>query len=239
MRMNLAVILARGGSKRLPNKNIIPLCGKPLIAYAIELAHSCPLIDDLLVSTDSPEIQSVAIRHNAKAPFLRPAELASDHASSYDALKHAVLFYEANNIKNHQKVDKIILLQPTSPLTRPATLIKTIQLLDDGTGFEFAHTVIPTPKRFEWIGELDGNHFSTFVKENEKALFKKKMQVAPSGNVYVMTRNFLFQPTGTENLPQAGFLIDLEEAVDIDYRFDLEIAQFLIAKRGTYSKDPK
>jgi len=109
----LALILARGGSKRLPGKNIRPLAGKPLIAWSIDAALACPAIADVVVSTDDEAIAAVARRHGAREPFLRPPALAADTSTSADAALHALQFLREQEGKTF---DAVILLEPTSPL---------------------------------------------------------------------------------------------------------------------------
>lgn len=109
----LAIIPARGGSKGLPGKNIRPLCGKPLIGWSIEKARKSRYLDMVLVTTDSQEIATVAAQFGAHVPFLRPAELATDQSSTYDAIRHALHHLEENESKSF---DFIVLLEPTSPL---------------------------------------------------------------------------------------------------------------------------
>jgi CMP-N-acetylneuraminic acid synthetase len=108
----LGLILARGGSKRLPGKNLKLLHGKPLIAWSIEAALACPEIGMTLVSTDSREIADVALRHGAQVPFLRPQALAQDHSTSADAALHALDWLRDRGIE----FDAVMLLEPTSPL---------------------------------------------------------------------------------------------------------------------------
>src|SRR6266404_128898 len=107
----LCIIPARGGSKRLPGKNIKPLNGKPLIGYAIEAAKGSKYIDKVIVSTDDEAIAAVSKEFGAEVPFMRPAELATDTAASIEVLRHAVAFIE--NLE--EKVDVIVLIQPTVP----------------------------------------------------------------------------------------------------------------------------
>ena len=87
--MRLALIPARGGSKRIPKKNIAPFCGKPMIAWSIETANASGLFDRVIVSTDDPEIADVARRFGAESPFERPAELSNDHAATTEVVAHA------------------------------------------------------------------------------------------------------------------------------------------------------
>ena len=108
----LVVIPARGGSKGLPGKNIKPLCGKPLIEYSIDVARAITSDDNICVSTDDQKIIDVVENYGLFVPFVRPADLASDTASTNDVLLHAINFYESRE----KKYDVILLLQPTSPL---------------------------------------------------------------------------------------------------------------------------
>lgn len=108
----LGLILARGGSKRLPGKNVRPLHGKPLIAWTVEAARACPAITSLVVSTDSQAIADVAVQYGARVPFLRPEALAQDRTTSADSAVHAVEFLAAQG----ETFDAVMLLEPTSPL---------------------------------------------------------------------------------------------------------------------------
>lgn len=109
----LAIIPARGGSKGLKSKNIKKLCSKPLIAWSIESALKSKYIDKLMVTTDSQEIADISKEYGADVPFLRPPELASDTATTFDAVKHTIDFYKNNK---NMEFDYIVLLEPTSPL---------------------------------------------------------------------------------------------------------------------------
>ena len=109
----LAIIPARGGSKGLPKKNIKELCGKPLIAWSIDAGLKSKYLDEVMVTTDSQEIADIAKKYGASVPFLRPDELASDTATSFDAIKHTIDFYKT---EFQREFDYIVLLEPTSPL---------------------------------------------------------------------------------------------------------------------------
>ena len=109
----LAITLARGGSKGIPHKNLIDLCGKPLLQYTIDLAKDCEFIDRYIVSTDDIEIMKYCQSKGVDVPFLRPAYLATDEATSVDALIHAVHFCEN---QDECKYDYIIELMATNPL---------------------------------------------------------------------------------------------------------------------------
>ena len=124
----VAIIPARGGSKELPGKNIRPLLSKPLIAYTIEAATQCSLVDRVIVSTDHPEIADVAKRWGAEVPFLRPEELATDDASTESVLKHAVEWLDAHGTP----VDIVVFLQPTDVFRKRWMIKEAVRaLLED------------------------------------------------------------------------------------------------------------
>ncbi len=128
----LAIIPARGGSKGLPGKNVRDLCGKPLIAWSIEQGLACEYVDTLLVSTDSEEIATIAAQHGASVPFLRPAALAGDAASSIDALLHAIDYLAVIG----DDYDYVVLLEPTSPLRDVSDISGALELLIESNGAE-------------------------------------------------------------------------------------------------------
>jgi CMP-N,N'-diacetyllegionaminic acid synthase len=127
----IAIIPARGGSKGLPGKNIKPLCGRPLITWSIEAGLGSQYIDEVMVTTDSAEIATIARDFGASVPFIRPAELASDIATTIDTVKHVIDFYGS---KLNKRFDYIVLLEPTSPLREKNDLdemLEKINLVDD------------------------------------------------------------------------------------------------------------
>ena len=120
----LALIPARGGSKRLPRKNIRIFGGKPLIIWSIDSAKCNGDICDILISTDEPAIATMCEGTGALVPWLRPSELATDTANSVDVALHALNWYESEK----GPVDGLLLLQPTSPLRTRSTVLKAIEL---------------------------------------------------------------------------------------------------------------
>ncbi len=122
----LALIPARGESKRLKNKNILDLGGKPLVNWSIEQAVAIENIVDVLVSTDSEKIAKVSKKAGAIVPWLRPKNLATDNASSVDVAIHAVDWYESQVCT----IDGLLLLQPTSPFRSKATIEKQLICLN-------------------------------------------------------------------------------------------------------------
>lgn len=125
--MKLAVIPARGGSKRIPRKNIRPFLGKPLIAYSIETAFKSGCFDEIIVSTDDKEIADVACQYGATVPFTRPSDLADDFTTTGSVIRHAIAYYDAEAIP----VDFICCIYATAPLLTTHDLQTGLDILQD------------------------------------------------------------------------------------------------------------
>lgn len=117
----IAVIPARGGSKRIPRKNIRLFSGKPIMAWSIELALESKLFDQVVVSTDDDEIAKIALNYGAHVPFLRPQELSDDYAGTNDVIKHAVLWLQQQG----EEIGDVCCLYPTSPFLRTDVLVQS------------------------------------------------------------------------------------------------------------------
>ena len=135
--MKIAVIPARGGSKRIPRKNIKPFCGKPMISWSIEAALASECFDQIIVSTDDAEIASVAKALGAQTPFTRPAELSSDFATTGAVMKHAV---EWLGRATHVALDAVCCIYATAPFVRPSDLRSGLDLLM-GANADYAFSV--------------------------------------------------------------------------------------------------
>jgi len=141
--MNLAIIPARGGSKRIPRKNIRPFAGQPLIAYSIQAAVKSALFDHVIVSTDDPEIAAIAREHGAESPFVRPTELAGDHATTVPVIKQAVLWVQ----EHLAPVDQVCCIYATAPFIQAGALSAAHDMLEREavTGYVFSATTFPFP----------------------------------------------------------------------------------------------
>jgi len=140
--MKVAIIPARGGSKRIPHKNIKNFAGKPIIAYSIEAAQQSGLFDRIIVSTDDFEIAEVARRYGAEVPFLRPQELADDHTGTNAVVKHAINWLLGEKIT----VRYVCCLYATAPFLRPLLLQQALEsLVDSGKDFAFSVTSFAFP----------------------------------------------------------------------------------------------
>jgi len=135
--MKLAVIPARGGSKRIPRKNIRPFAGKPIIAYSIQAALSSGCFDDVVVSTDDSEIAAIAESYGASVPFIRPVEIADDFTGTNAVVKHAIDWY----CDQGHTVEHACCIYATAPFVTADVIRKGLALLTGGVDVQFAITV--------------------------------------------------------------------------------------------------
>ena len=181
----LAVIPARGGSKRLPKKNLIDLAGKPLIAWSIEAALQSKYIDHVVVSTDHEEIAAVSKRYGADVPFMRPNDLATDTASSIDVVLHAI----HHTVSIGEQYELLMLLQPTSPLRTVNDIDNALRQLikrDDDAVISVCEAECPP----EWFYEVDDNLSmdGLFVGSNMKLRSQESLKYyRPNGAIYVIS----------------------------------------------------
>ncbi|MBJ6724841.1 pseudaminic acid cytidylyltransferase [Geomesophilobacter sediminis] len=140
--MNLALIPARGGSKRIPRKNIRAFAGKPIIGYSIEAARECGLFDRIVVSTDDEEIAEVARSFGADIPFLRPKQLADDHTGTSDVVKHAIEWFATQGTP----ISHACCIYATAPFLQPSFLQEGYEkLVATGKSYAFAVTSFAFP----------------------------------------------------------------------------------------------
>lgn len=222
----LAIIPARGGSKRIPGKNIKLLAGKPLLAWTIETAKKCKLIDRLIVSTDSPEIAKVAQKYGAEIPFLRPKNLATDKATTRDVVKHAIIFLQK---KEGFLPDLIVLLQPNSPFLQPEDIELAILQIEK-TKSNSCFSVKKISERPEWMYTKQGEKAKPFLASKFNL---KQSQALPeifvvNGAVYVVKTEFLLKNNEIVDLKNTSVIaMPKERSIDIDTPFDFTIAALL------------
>lgn len=221
----LAIIPARGGSKRLPRKNVLALAGKPLIAWTIESAVSSKLIDRVVVSTDDDEIANVSTEYGASVPFLRPEHLASDTATSNDVILHALDALD-------EEFDIVVLLQPTSPLRKQFHIDEALELLISKAG-EGIISVTACEHSPLWAntlpsdGEMDG-----FLD----ALSNRRSQELPqyyrlNGAIYCFNVGSIRRNEGIFfGKSVFSYVLPSECSVDIDSEYDFDFATFLIER---------
>jgi CMP-N,N'-diacetyllegionaminic acid synthase len=226
----LALITARGGSKRVPGKNIRLLGGRPLIVWSIDVVKHNADISDVLVSTDDPAIAEIARAAGALVPWLRPAELSTDEAGSVDVCLHALDWYESTR----GAVDGLMLLQPTSPFRSRATVTRGLALFRDH-GYRSVIGLSPALSHPLWCVQIEENSIRPFIEGRDKPV--RSQDLPP---VYVMNGAFyLIQPeelrTRRSFCSDATVPLVIEEqaeCIDIDTEWDWKIAETLAACRA-------
>jgi N-acylneuraminate cytidylyltransferase len=226
----IATICARGGSKTLPRKNVLPFAGKPLIAHSIEHALACPRIDGVYVSTDDDEIADVARRHGALVPYRRPAKLASDQAAKIPAIEHLVAYLEARG----EQIDTVIDLQPTSPLRQQKDIEAALALADRADLI----VTVTEPSHNPYFSMVEVQADGTL--RLSKAAGAARRQDVPSvwglnGSIYVWRRTALAHAAanGFWSVSLRASIMPRERSVDIDDAFDFALAEWLHEKQGS------
>lgn len=232
-------IFARGGSKGIPRKNIRPLAGKPLIAYAIDTAKQSRYIQRVIVSTDDSEIAAIAQGFGAEVPFLRPPELAGDKAPEWLAWRHALGEIE----KEYGKLpDVFVSIPPTSPLRDASDVDRCIScLLESDADIVITVRVADRSPYFNMV-TLDDDGYARVVLEPGKAVSRR--QDVPV--VYDMTTvayaarpEFILKEDGIFRGKVKAVEIPPERAIDIDTELDFRFAEFLIAEHRSAGKQPE
>ncbi len=223
-------ICARGGSKGLANKNIVELCGKPLIAWSIEQALA--VVEEVVVSTDCPEIAKISTDCNAKVYFMRPPSLASDRAGKWEVWQHALREYE--KITN-DKVEIFLDLDATSPLRLVSDIKSAIGLfLKSDADVVFS---ICEAKKNPYFNMLE---YRSGYLELSKPLENKivRRQDAPAvyehaASIYVISPSFLKDGTGLLSGKALGYEMPNERCIDIDSNFDYRLVELLMKNEET------
>ncbi len=224
---SLFVIPARGGSKGLPRKNILPLGGKPVINYTIDAARGVTGDDNICLSSDDPEIIKTAEDYGLKVKFIRPAILASDTASSQDVIIHALDYYK--NIL-HRSFDKIILLQPTSPFRNSKHIMDAYSLWQDNLDMVVS---VSESKANPYFNLFEEDENGNLVKSKEGNFTRR--QDCPkiyeyNGAIYIIRVESLYKKAMNAFTRVKKHVMDEFSSVDIDTPSDLLFAEFIIAR---------
>ena len=221
----LVIIPARGGSKGIPHKNIKPLGGKPLIYYTIDVARQIVSDEDICVSTDDAEIITCVEDYGLKVPFVRPAELATDTAGTYEVLLHALNFYE----KQGKKYDIVLLLQNTSPFRTAEQVKEAIALYR------------PELDMVVSVKECAANPYYCVFEENSDGYLNickgegniTRRQDAPkvyeyNGAIYVINPDSLKVIPLNKFTHRMKYVMDSQSSLDLDTMADWQLAEYII-----------
>lgn len=216
----IAWIPARGGSKRLPKKNSLIFCGKPLIFYSIDVAKRCPSIDSVYVSTDDPEIADLSRQFGAEV-IMRPDALASDTASTGSAARH--LLDELGISKNDQ-LKGLITLQPTQPLRTASLLESCIQEFERVNAYALLTVSLNRHK----LGRIQNGVFKTITYKPEQRSQDVEPLYFEDGVVYITKPELILEKGVVFDDGATPFIIpDIYSRIDIDDQLDFDIGEFI------------
>ena len=223
----LAIIPARGGSKRLPRKNILNLAGKPLIAWSIESALASKYIDRVIVSSDDDEIAAISEKYGADVPFMRPADLATDESTSID-----VVLYTIEALRGiDEQYDYVILLQPTSPLRQAKHIDDSIsQMINKGS--DAIISVCESEHHPLWNNTLDSdmsmdNFLEASIRNKRSQDLEKQDRI--NGSIYISSIEKLKKENSfflRKNC--SAYIMNQDVSIDIDKKIDLDLASLIL-----------
>jgi len=232
----LGLVTARGGSKRVPRKNIKDFLGKPLLAWTIEVGEESGVFDRFVLTTDDEEIAAVGKHCGIEVPFTRPRELATDTASSYDVVRHAVEWLRDNE---KYKADWIILLEPSSPGRQPFHLKEVTRLLQECNDFDSLIGISEMPGHFSHLKELVMDKKSIVTRVSDGAILRNlihRNQDIPK-SYYINSALYAFKTAnlfdGNNSLwgdSTYGYSMDEKYALDIDTPDDWLVAEVKMKK---------
>ncbi|MDD2689179.1 MAG: acylneuraminate cytidylyltransferase family protein [Candidatus Omnitrophica bacterium] len=226
----VAVIPARAGSKGLPNKNILPLLGKPLIQYSIEVAKKAKLLDRIIVSTDSEQIADISRKSGAEVPFIRPKELAADFSSTEDVLKHAILWLKENE---GYIVDILVYLQLTDFFKKSEWIDQAVKMLLEDETLESVFVAYPDYKNYwkkqgdDYVRITGGRHMARQLKER---VYREDTGLASATRAYIITEQ-------NRRLGDKVKIIENDEVtIDIHSEFDFWLVEKLFRERPEFKQ---
>ena len=227
----LGIVPARGGSKRIPRKNLRLIGGKPLVAWAIETSLGTRVLDRVVVSSDDPEILRVAWSYGRDLPLTRPEELSGDRSPAVDYVRHAM---ETVERIERTRYDVAAIIQATSPLTQPVDIDATIALLQDSPAdtavsvMKLDHALQPAK-----LKRMVGNRLIAYLEEEHGRIADHELPTlyVRNGAVYASRRAVI--DTGRILGDDCrGYVMPRERSIDINEEVDLLFAEFLLARLG-------
>lgn len=218
---NIAIITARGGSKRIPKKNIKSFFNKPMIAYAIDAALKSGIFDEVMVSTDDSEIAQTAKKYGANVPFLRSEKTSDDFATTYDALEEVILEYK----KLGQKFDTLCCIYPCVPFLEAKSLKDAYTQLQENK----ANAIVPVckyPVPIEWAMKLKNGFLQPNDREAQKIRSQDlKPKYFDAGMFYFCKTNSMLEEKTLVPSDTLGYIIDEIQCQDIDTEEDWKLAE--------------
>lgn len=229
----LGLVPARGGSKGIHHKNIVPCGGRPLLAWTAEAAQGSELLDRTILSSDDPDIMDVAREWNIEVPFRRPEELAQDDIPALPVITHAVEWME--QVESF-RADVIVLLQPTSPLRLSQHIDEAVQVLLDSPEADSVVSVTDVPHQYapDSVMVAEGDQVVPWLPHNEGRNLRqhKREFLARNGPaIYAFRWECLSQKGRIYGDGVLGYRMSTEESIDVDTPLDLKICDMLLRER--------
>ncbi len=230
----LGIIPARGGSKRIPRKNVKLLHGKPLITYTFDVAKKSSVLSRLIVSTDDQEVMAIAKQHGIEVPFIRPAEFATDTATDLHWVSHAVTELR----RQGWNADYVVILRPTQPLRKVEDIDKAVNLILEKK-LSSVRSLTRVKVHPHWMKTLDGDITKPFIETGKPEEAVRSQDLPPlyhlNGIVDVIdVRNL--EGTSLYGQKMGYILIESERAVDIDTEQDFEYLEFVMSRNPEIHK---
>jgi len=220
----LAIIPARGGSKRIPKKNIINFHGSPMIAWPIRALKESGVVDEILVSTDSEEVAGIAEKLGAMAPFRRPSSLSDDFVGTAEVTKHAIEWF----IHNRGVPDYVLTIYPTAVFVSPNDIVDAVKLIEDRrTDVVFSAVEFPAP--IQRALYIDSKGIAKMFNPENYNKRSQDLQTAyhDAGQFYLVKTDIALRGLSFNNSPSTLYVIPRDRVVDIDTPEDLRIAEKL------------
>jgi|APSaa5957512535_1039671.scaffolds.fasta_scaffold02424_5 CMP-N,N'-diacetyllegionaminic acid synthase len=225
----LCLMLARGGSKGVPGKNIKLLNGKPLIYYTIKAVQKAGIYDRFMLSTDDPQIAEVARGYDVDVPFIRPTSLAGDTASAVDAIEHALKWLEAQG----ETYDYVQYIFPTAPLRTCEDLLGGLDTLVSSDA-DMVISVCKTDHPAQWMNVLPpDNSLQDFVKKEYR---QKNNQTLPAtyrinGSIYVGKWEIFYNKLDWLEQDTVAHIMPRKRSIDIDLPLDFKLAEVIMKEK--------
>ena len=235
----LGLVPARGGSKGIPNKNIVPCGGRPLLGWTAEAAHGSKLLNRIILSSNSQAIADVAREWGIEVPFMRSEELSQDDTPALPVITHAVEWMER---EEDFWADIIVLLQPTSPLRLARHIDEAVQMLLGDPDADSVVSVTDVPHQYApgSVMVAKGDRVVPWMPQDETSnlrQIKPKFLARNGAAIYAFRRNCLFKKGSIFGDHILGYRMSAEESIDLDSTLELKICDMLLRERQSMRKN--
>jgi CMP-N-acetylneuraminic acid synthetase len=236
MMFSLGVIPARGGSKGIPRKNIVPVAGRPLLAYTCSAAKASHRLGRVVLSTEDEEIAQAGREQGVEVPFLRPAAIAGDDTPMIDVLQHALTWVEQDA---GRQVDAVVVLQPTSPLREAGHIDAALDLFES-SGADSVVTVVEVPHQFSPVSvmRLEAGVLKPYLDGviPTRRQDKPRLYARNGPAVLVVRRHVVLAGGGLYDGDCRPLVMDPVASLDIDTAWDLLVAEMALRRRAPSPK---